>query len=71
MTTETLEKILGYAFGIAIGVGLSFLFNWVVMLVWNWLMPKFFSLPTLSFWETYGFVFLLGVIVSILRPKKK
>ena len=71
MTTETLEKILGYAFGIAIGVGLSFLFNWVVMLVWNWLMPKFFSLPTLSFWETYGFVFLFGVIVNILRPKKK
>ena len=71
MTTETLEKILGYALGIAIGVGLSFLFNWVVMLVWNWLMPKFFSLPTLSFWEIYGFVFLFGVIASILRPKKK
>lgn len=71
MKTKTLEKIIGYGIAIVVAVGFSLLFNWVVMLVWNWLVPKFFGWPELSFWETYGFVFLISFIVGIFRSKKK
>lgn len=33
-----------------------------VMLLWNWLMPVIFGLPTISFWQAIG----LSVLSSIL-----
>jgi hypothetical protein len=33
-----------------------------LQLLWNWLMPRIFGLPTISFWEAVG----LNVISSIL-----
>ena len=71
MKTKTLTKIIGYGIAIVVAIGFSFLFNWVVMLVWNWLAPKFFGWPELSFWETYGSLFLFSFIVGIFRLKKK
>lgn len=59
---ETTEKIIGYTIGAVIGVGISALFYWIIMLLWNWLMPKFFGLPTLTFLEVAGF----GVLFTLL-----
>jgi hypothetical protein len=33
-----------------------------LQLLWNWLMPRIFGLPTIGFWEAVG----LNVISSIL-----
>ncbi len=71
MKTKTLEKIIGYGIATIVAIGFTLLFNWVVMLVWNWLAPKFFGWPELSFWETYGFIFLISLIAGIFRSKKK
>lgn len=30
------------------------LFGWLVMLLWNWLMPGIFGLPEISFLQTLG-----------------
>lgn len=39
--------------------GLAVLFGYVVMWLWNWLMPMVFGLPTLTFWQAVG-LFLLS-----------
>ena len=35
-------------------------------LLWNWLMPHVFGLPTLSLIETFG----LSILISLLSPRK-
>lgn len=56
------EKIvLGILFGIA-GLGLAFLFGWVVMLLWNWLMPEIFGLRRIGYWQAWGLLVLSGIL---------
>lgn len=55
-------KVLKYTgFGI-LGVGAMFFFVWLVMLLWNALVPELFNGPVLSYWQTAG-VFLLSKIL--------
>jgi hypothetical protein len=56
------EKIIvGAGFGI-LGIGLLFLFGWVVMLLWNWLMPYIFGLPELNYWKAWGVLILSSIL---------
>lgn len=42
----------------------------VFMLLWNWLVPIFWSnAPILTFWQSFGIVILLGIIGSFFRKK--
>ena len=54
----TLYGILGIAGAFLLGL----LFGNVIMWLWNWLMPKFFGLSTITFWEGLG-LFLLAHIL--------
>ena len=41
---------------------------YVFMLLWNWLVPIFWSgAPILTFWQSFGVVILLGIIGSFFR----
>lgn len=55
-------RILGFALrivaGLALAVLVAFLFGWIVQHLWNWLMPVLFHLPTVTFWQAAGLVFL-------------
>lgn len=44
------------------------LISWVVMLLWNWLMPDLFTLPEITFWQAAG-LFLLSKILFGLGGK--
>ena len=56
------QKILiGIGFGI-LGIGLLFLFGWVVMLLWNWLMPDIFGLKRLTYWQAWGLLILSHIL---------
>jgi hypothetical protein len=56
------QKILaGIGMGI-LGIGLAFLFGWVVMLLWNWLMPDIFGLKRLTYWQAWGLLILSHIL---------
>jgi len=56
------QKILiGIGFGI-LGIGLLFLCGWVVMLLWNWLMPDIFGLKPLTYWQAWGLLILSHIL---------
>ena len=56
------QKILiGIGFGI-LGIGMLFVFGWVVMLLWNWLMPEIFGLKTLTYWQAWGVLALSCIL---------
>jgi hypothetical protein len=41
---------------------LAFLLGLVVMLLWNWLMPVIFGLPTITYWQGWGLVLLAHIL---------
>ena len=58
-----LPRILAWTVGgIAIGVLIAFLFGWLVMLLWNWIMPAAFGLSTITFWQAWGLVILAHLL---------
>ena len=48
--------------GVSIGVVMAFVFGWIVMLLWNWLMPTIFGLTTITFWQAWGLVVLAHLL---------
>lgn len=34
----------------------------LVYLLWNWLMPDIFGLPTISYWQAWGLYFLAHLL---------
>lgn len=39
-------------------VGMAALVTWILMLLWNWLMPEIFDLTTITFWQALGLLAL-------------
>lgn len=48
-------------------LGFSALGALILMYLWNWLAPLFWqTAPILTFWQTWGIVFLLSLIGNLL-----
>ena len=40
----------------------AFIFGYLIMLLWNWLMPMLFGLTTITFWQAVAIAFLARLI---------
>jgi hypothetical protein len=38
--------------------------GWIVMQLWNWLMPALFQLPAVTFWQALGLLALTRILVG-------
>ena len=54
--------LVGVVVFFTVGIALSI----PLCLVWNWLMPAIFDLPTINVLEAFG----LSVLVTLLSPRK-
>lgn len=50
--------------GFILAAGLALIFGWIVMLLWNWLMPAIFKLPTIDYWQGWGLVVLSHILIK-------
>ena len=50
--------------GLALAVLFAFLFGWLVMLLWNWLMPTLFGLKQITYWQGFGLVILAKLLFA-------
>lgn len=72
---DEFDSLMSYiGAGILFIIGFAFLFGfvsaWVVMTLWNWLSPLFWEdAPILGFWETWGAMVLISIIVRLFRRK--
>lgn len=48
--------------GVILIAGLAFLFGFIVMLLWNWLMPDIFELGKITYWQAWGLVILAHIL---------
>jgi len=55
---------------IIVAAALSLAINWLVVSLWNWLVPAIFHGPELSFWQMYGLTVLLNLILNIFRRRR-
>jgi hypothetical protein len=61
-------KVLKYTgFGI-LGVGFIALTIWLVMALWNSLIPALFHGPALSYWQTAGLFLLSKIFLTGIAP---
>ena len=53
--------LLGIGFGIC-GIGFLAFFGFIVMLLWNWLMPDIFGLKKITYWQAWGLLVLCSIL---------
>ena len=70
-----LKKIVKRIALILITILLVLLFGlftgWIVMLLWNWLMPSIFGLKTITYWQGWGLIILFYILSNPLKVSKK
>ena len=45
-----------------LGIAVAFLFGYIVMHLWNWLMPDLFGLPEIGYWKALGVLLFAKII---------
>lgn len=62
---------MGYGVLGVIGFGLfALIFGWVIMVLWNALMPALFGLKVLSFWEAVGLAILARLLFGTAHSSR-
>ena len=56
------ENTLGCIFGILLIAVFSLMGNWVIWQLYTFIMVVKFHWPYLTYWETYGLMFLISVV---------
>lgn len=63
--TRSVGEIIGMVILGIIGViGLAILFGYIIMWLWNWLMPEIFGLTTLTYWQAIGVFILFKILLG-------
>lgn len=55
-------KAFKVLFFILLGLVIAFLVGYIVMRLWNWLMPELFGLPMIGYWQAVGVLILAKII---------
>jgi hypothetical protein len=56
-------KIIGFGIlGLIGATALALLFGYIVVWLWNWLMPELFGLKLITFWQAVGLIILARII---------
>ena len=61
MKARTGFKYAGWG---VLGIAGAILFTFVVMWLWNWLVPELFNGPVLTYWQTLGLFILSKILFS-------
>ena len=47
----------------------ALVFGWAVLRVWNWLIPGIFGIGAIHYWQAFGLVILVPLIIGSLRRR--
>jgi len=65
MRGKSTGEIVGWVILGILGIGaLAILFGFVIMWLWNWLMPEIFGLTTLTYWQAVGLFILSKILLG-------
>jgi hypothetical protein len=68
--TRRVFAIIGMTIGgVIIAAVMALLLGFVVMWLWNWLMPDIFGLTKITFWQAWGLVVLSHILFKSFPHK--
>ena len=53
--------------GVAVAALSALIIGWIVMILWNWLVPDIFSLKPIGYWQGFGLVLLARLLVGNIQ----
>jgi len=56
--------------GLAVVAGLVFLVSWILMMLWNWLMPNLFGLKPISLYQAMGLLIITKILFGVISSGK-
>ena len=59
----------GCLFALAIWFGAMFVASWLMMTVWNFIIPPLFGGPALELWQAAAVYILLSFIAALFRSR--
>ena len=60
---KSVPAIIGFSIlGVVVAAAMALLFGFIVMWLWNWLMPELFGLSVITFWQAWGLVVLSHIL---------
>ena len=54
--------------GVVAASAFALFFGWIVMIVWNWVMPDIFGIKQIGYWQGFGLVLLARLLVGNMGP---
>lgn len=60
---KIIEIIIAFLITISIFAIVLFGLGFIVMLLWNWLMPVIFELTTITIWQSFGLILLSSFLL--------
>jgi hypothetical protein len=65
-------RIIGMTIiGVAFAALFALAFGFLVMVLWNWLMPALFGLKAITYWQAFGIVVLAKLLFAGFAPHRK
>ena len=67
MRNHWIKRGIGIAFAVIAGV---FIFGFVVMYLWNWLMPELFGLKVITYCQAFGILVLSKILFGGFKGRR-
>ena len=65
MTGSKIVRVVGWVLvGLCAAAALGLVLGFVVMWLWNWLMPVIFGLPVIGYWQAVGLFVLCHLLLK-------
>jgi hypothetical protein len=65
---KRIGHILGMvSLGLTLTLLFALLFGYVIMLLWNWLLPEIFGIVEITFWQAFGIIIMTRLLFTGLR----
>ncbi len=55
--------------GVIFAAVFALVFGWLVMILWNWIMPPIFHLGEIGYWQGFGILLLAKIIFGALGSR--
>ena len=68
-TSETLIKIFVPIGMVVAAIGIALGMWWLVMHLWNWLIPSLFHGPHITLWQAGGLLVLIAIVGRAFRTR--